>query len=118
MAQNEVFKHGQWLPLPVTADTPSGSPVVVGGLVGVAQTAEGEGGNVDGEASVALEGVFEVTVTGAVTPGAPVYITAAYAVNVTRVGNKLFGHSLDTKGAAAGVVRVRLAGHNSGIVEA
>lgn len=115
MATNEVFKYGQWVSLPVTADTPSGSPVVVGELVGVAQTAEGEGGNADGFASVALEGAFEVQVTGAVASyGLPIHITSAYALDVTATGDRLFGHSLGTKGAALGPLVVRLVGHAHG----
>lgn len=119
MAKNEVFKRGDFLALPVTADTPSGSPVSVGGLVGVAQTAEGEGGHDEGFANVALCGVWDVSVTGAIASvGLPVYITSAYALTTTRVGNKLFGHAMETKAAGAGIIAVRVCGHNSGIVEA
>lgn len=110
MAKNEVFDLGDNLALPVTADTPSGSPVVVGHIVGVAATKEGEGGNVDGYATVVTKGVYNLTVTGAVASvGLPVYITSAYALNVTASGNQLFGHALDTKGAAASVIRVKIA---------
>lgn len=115
MATNEVFKYGQWVSLPVTADTPSGSPVVVGDLVGVAQTKEGEGNNADGFASVALEGAFSFTVSFAVASiGLPIYITSAYVLTATATANRLFGHSLNTKGGTSGTLNVRLAGHAHG----
>lgn len=109
MAKNIVFDSDHTLSLPVTADTPAGSPVLVGSIVGVALTKEGEGGNANGYATVQTEGVVEVSVTGAIASvGLPVYITAAYAVNTTNT-NSLFGYALETKGAAAGVIRVKLA---------
>lgn len=110
MATNTVFEDGDYLSLPVPTDTASGAPVKVGSLVGVTQTAEGEGvGNADGFASVMLKGVHDITVTGAVTNvGDPVYITSGNAVNVTNT-NTLFGYALETKGATAGVIRVKLA---------
>lgn len=113
MAKNVIFEEGDNLSLPVKADTKSGDPVLVSadltsGLVGVALTDEGEGGNPDGFASVQLKGVVDISVTGAVTVvGAPVYITAANVVNVTNT-NVLFGYALETKGASASVIRVRI----------
>lgn len=113
MATNEVFKYSDWISLPVTADTPSGSPVLVGDLVGVAQTKEGEGGNADGFTSVALTGAFTVTVTGAIASyGLPVYIAPDYSLHSADAATRrLFGHALGTKGAGAGSLVVRLAGH-------
>lgn len=109
MALNEVFRDGDHLSLPVTANTPAGSPVIVGSIVGVTETAEGEGGNPDGYATVWTKGVHDITVTGTVAAiGAPVYITAGYAVNVTNT-NTLYGYALETKGASAGVIRVKIA---------
>jgi predicted RecA/RadA family phage recombinase len=108
MATNVKFAEGNNLSLPVPDGTLSGAPVRVGSLNGVAMTKEGEGGNADNYASVQLEGVFNLTVTGAVSNvGDPVYI-AAGALNVTNT-NPLFGHALATKGAAAGVIPVRIA---------
>jgi predicted RecA/RadA family phage recombinase len=111
MATNEVFRDADHLSLPVPADTPSGAPVLVGGtLVGVTQTAEGEGGNADGFATVWRKGAHDLSVTGAVTNiGDPVYITGANALNRTASGNTLFGYALEIKGAAAGVIPVALA---------
>lgn len=109
MATNTIFEDGDYLSLPVPADTGSGAPVKVGSLVGVTQTAEGEGGNPDGFASVMLKGVHDITVTGAITNvGDPVFIGSGNAVNVTNT-NTLFGYALETKGATAGVIRVKLA---------
>lgn len=113
MAKNVIFEDGDNLSLPVKADTQSGDPVLVSadltsGLVGVALTDEGEGGNPDGYASVQMKGVVDISVTGAVTViGAPVYITAANVVNVTNT-NVLYGYALETKGASASVIRVRI----------
>lgn len=114
MATNVIFEDGNNLSLPVAQGTQAGDPVLVGadltsGLVGIALTDEGGGvGNADGYASVQLEGVVDISVTGAVTVvGAPVYITAANVVNVTNT-NVLYGHALETKGASASVIRVRI----------
>lgn len=106
MATNQKFAPSRTRSLPVTADTPSGSPVVVGSLVGVTLTAEGEGGNVDGNATVALDGAFDLPVgtTTAVDIGDPVYITSAYALTPTATSNTLFGYALEAKGTTAGEV--------------
>jgi predicted RecA/RadA family phage recombinase len=115
MATNELYKYGDWISLPVPADLASGAPVLVGHLAGVAQTKEGEGGNADGFASIALTGAFNLSVTGAIASvGLPVYITAAHALTTTATANHLFGHALATKGAGAGVIPVRLVGNSNG----
>lgn len=104
MATNEVYREGDNLSLPVAEGVLSGAPVQVGSLMGVALTDR----DADGYATVRLKGVFDLEVTGAVVAvGDPVYI-AAGALNVTNT-NPLFGHALATKGAAAGVVAVRIA---------
>lgn len=106
MATNLLRGPNRTASLPVTADTPSGSPVVVGSLVGVALTAEGAGGNPDGYATVALDGRVEnaVGTTTAVAVGGKVYITSAYALTPTATGNTLFGYALEAKGTTAGEV--------------
>lgn len=109
MATNVHFAQGDNLSLPVPNNTDSGAPVRVGSLNGVAMTAEGDGGNPSGSASVQLVGVFDLEVTGAVTNvGDPVYITSAGALNVTAADNDLFGHALASKAAAASVIPVRV----------
>ena len=70
-------------------------------LPGVAETDR----NASGNATVALGGAFDVTVTGAVASvGLPVYINSStYALVVAPgAGIQLFGHALQTKGAGAG----------------
>jgi len=108
MAKNRRFADGKQLTLPVIAGVVSGGPVIVGMIPGVALTTRDAAGN----ATVATEGVFEVSVTGALaTVGLPVYITSATGALVVAagVGIQLFGHNLATKGAGAGLVLVRLA---------
>lgn len=109
MAKNTIFEDGDYVSLPVPASTASGSPVRVGGLNGVTQTARGAGGNASTNASVMLKGVHSITVTGAVANvGDPVYIDiATNGVNVTNT-NPLYGHALETKAAAASAIRVRV----------
>src|SRR5690554_5723793 len=101
MATNELFKEADYLSLPVPEGTLSGDPVLVGELVGVAQTSEGDnsytstpirramgdpawntvpastGGNEAGYASVALKGAFAFEIEGgdALTHGTAVGIT-------------------------------------------
>ena len=104
MATNEVFRDGDFLTLPVTAGTLSGSPVKVGMLVGVALTAADSSNN----ATVALKGVYMLEVTGEVTAvGQHVYISDEYALTTT-VGDAIFGHALETKAAPAGTIQVRI----------
>lgn len=113
--KNEVFypnSPADKLSLPVPTDTASGAPVLVGSLVGVTATAEGEGGNPAGYASVWTEGVYDLAVgtTTTLTVGAPVYITSGNALTPTATGNTLFGYALEAKGSTAGqVIRVKLA---------
>jgi len=108
MATNEVFHDGDSLYLPVIAGVVSGGPVIVGMIPGVAETTR----DAAGFATVRTRGVFSVSVTGAIaTVGLPVYITSATGALVVAagVGIQLFGHALDTKGAGAGIIRVRIA---------
>ena len=110
MATNEVYKHADWLDLPVASGVTSGDPVVVGQLTGVAQTDR----RADGNASVALTGAFNLTVSGAIAAvGTPVYIGGSGAT-ATATGNQLLGHALATKGTGSGVIPVRLTGWSPG----
>jgi len=107
MATNMIHGPERTRTLPVTNGTLSGSPVVVGGFVGVALTDEGGGvGNVEGEATVGFGGVTRQAVgtTTAAAIGAPIYITSAYALTPSASGNTLFGHALTAKGTTAGEV--------------
>lgn len=110
MATNEVFKLGDATSQVVPSGTASGAPVLGNGTVpGVALTAEGEGGNVSGEASVRNTGVWEFEIDGAVTRGAKVYITSAGALSTTASGNTLFGYAWAEKPTGTGPLPVRIA---------
>lgn len=113
MATNMIHGPERTRTLPVTNGTLSGSPVVVGSLVGVALTDEGGGvGNAEGYATVGMGGVTRQAVgtTTALTVGAPVYITSAYALTPSVTGNTLFGYALTAKGTTAGeVIDIELA---------
>ena len=108
MATNEVYDDANTLKLPVLAGVVSGGPVIVGMIPGVAITSRDTAGN----AMVKTNGAHRVSVTGAIaTVGLPVYITSATGALVVApgAGIQLFGHALETKGAGAGVITVRLA---------
>ena len=110
MARNRVLETGKNLTLPVPVGTVSGSPVIVGMIPGVALTNRDTNGN----ATVQTDGVFLLSVTGAIASvDLPVYIVSATGALVVApgAGVQVFGHSLDTKGARAGNVRVRIAQH-------
>lgn len=116
--RNERLHEGNRFSAPVPAATVSGAPVLLfGAIPGVTATAEGEGGNIAGRATVWTEGAYVVSTTDAVAAeGTKIYITAANVLTTTAAGNTLFGYSLHapdgtggTKGAGAGTVNVRLA---------
>lgn len=111
MARNEVLRDADHLSLPVADGTKAGVPVKVGGLVGVTQTTEGDGGNPDGFATVWTKGAHRLPVGsgGALTIGAPVYITSAGALSPTASGNDLFGYALEAKPSGAATIVVRIA---------
>lgn len=96
MATNEVIAPRDTLSLACTHPTTpeAGGPVIFGVLPGVALTKEGEGGNKSTEATVALDGVFKLSVKGAdgsgnaaVTAGDRLY----YKSDATPVINKNSG---------------------------
>lgn len=111
--RNEVFypnDPSDKLSLPVPADTPSGAPVIVGGLVGVTATAEGDGGNAEGYASVWTAGVYRLDVSTTVSaPGTPLYKGSGAALTTTSTDNTLFGYALEAKGSGTGSIPVKLA---------
>lgn len=117
--RNEVFyptEPQDKQALPVAADSPSGAFRFIGdqGLFGVLACAEGEGGNVDGEASVWMEGVFDLPVTTntALDIGDKVYgITATHVLTTTdnSAANPHVGWALEAKGTAPATIRVKLA---------
>jgi predicted RecA/RadA family phage recombinase len=107
MATNEIFKPGARLPVPVPATVVAGNPVVVGSLVGVAQIDRDSAGYV----SLDTDGVYELTVTGAINFGDPVYAVVAgglvTSLTATVGSNTRFGTSLTTQ-AATGKCRVKI----------
>jgi predicted RecA/RadA family phage recombinase len=121
MAKNNRVAWTESHSLPVPSGIDSGEPVLVGALPGVALTtraANGDkaGGNKDGFATVALDGVFDLEVTGALAgAGTAVYITSGGALTATSTSNTLFGFSVPgftadgSKGSGAGTVSVKLA---------
>ncbi len=115
MAKNQVFAPHRTRSLPVADGTVSGAPVIVGSIVGVALTDKGKGGNAAGNATVALDGAWDLPVgtTTALAVGAKVYIvTASGALTTTdnSGANPLFGYALEPKGTSAGqVIAVEIA---------
>lgn len=108
--KNLIFNEARKISLPVPNGTLSGAPVKVGSLVGITATAEGEGGNAEGYASVWREGSYEVPVAGAVASvGLPIYITASNTLTATAGSDTLFGYSHGTKGTGTGPLAVILA---------
>jgi hypothetical protein len=124
MARNEVFRMGDFLSLPVPADTKSGDPLRIGGTVGlngVAQTNRAGDAAEDplmgpevntnpvGNATVWLVGAWRFQVDFAVTTvGEPIYITPANVLTAVAAGNHLYGHALSTKTAPLGDLIVRI----------
>jgi len=111
MAKNNVFAWTRSRSLPVADGTVSGSPVIVGSLVGVALTNKGGGGNAATDATVALDGAWDlpVTTTTTIDVGGIVYIIAATGVlTPVATANVVFGYALEAKGAAAATIRVEI----------
>ncbi len=108
MAQNFV-QEGKMINAAAThpATPASGDPVRVGEVPGVAITKEAEGGNAAGECTIALEGVFNLSVQGvdgggnsAVALGDKIYYNDADTpVLNKKVAGKLFGKALGTVGS-------------------
>lgn len=129
MSQNEVFRVGNKVSLPVPANTVAGTPLRIGGLNAITATDRAKtdvvptnangtvntaynygGGNVTGNASCWLDGAHSVTVGFAAAIGDEIYITVAdNSLSTTSSGNKLYGHALSAKGATSGPLTVRIA---------
>lgn len=108
MAKNQVFTPLRTRQLVCTSPaTPaSGDPVLIGQIPGVALTAEGA----DGETTVALDGVFTLSVKGeqaagavAVAIGDILYYEAGQTppVNKDATNGVRFGYALGTVGSGA-----------------
>lgn len=120
MATNEVFEPVGKLSLPVPDGTESGDALVLFGRIPcVALTDEGEGGNADNYATVALNPawVFDIPVKGendlgsaGVAVGDAVYRDSDGEMNVDAVNGTLFGIALEVVvSGATTTIRVLLA---------
>ena len=117
MARNITYDDANQVSLPVPAGTKSGDPVRVGGLNGVALTnralstatpPEFGGGNVDGQATVKLNGASTFDVDFALAPGDAVYIDGTNTLTNVNTDD-LYGYSLVTKDATSGPAVIRIA---------
>jgi predicted RecA/RadA family phage recombinase len=116
MATNEVFESGDFLSLVATDPTTpaSGDPVIIGQIPGVAQTAEDS----DGNTSVALKGVFLLSVkavdsagNSAVAAGDIIYYQTGDTPKLSKKATSgvRFGYALDAiTSAATATIRVKL----------
>jgi predicted RecA/RadA family phage recombinase len=108
MAKNRRFSGAPTTrTLPVLAGTVSGNPVIVGMLPGVALTDRDASGN----ATVQLDGAFDVSVTGAIASvGLPVYITSStYALVVAPgAGIQLLGMLCSRRALVRALLRLKL----------
>jgi len=112
MALNEVYVDGESLNYVVNSAVESGDFVVLGGIVGVAETDAVEGSDGSHYATLRHIGVFRGTTSDAVTVGAAIYLAGAAtygtALTTTSGGNELVGYAIKAKGAVAGEVFVRI----------
>lgn len=102
MARNQRYTHNKHIALTADKAVESGAPVKIGQYVGVAQTKAAVGEKV----TVWLDGSYDVTVTGATSEGAIVYIKTDNTLTTTTTGAFPFGVANAAKTAAAGIVEV------------
>lgn len=110
MAQNQRYTESRHISLPLPYNREPGEPVLVGGFAGIALN----GGKKGAQATVWLDGSYDVTVDGALTAGQPVYITDAGALTATAASNKPWGLSLASKSSGSGVVEAAPLGRTTG----
>ena len=112
MALNEVYANGESLNYVVNSAVESGDFVVLGGIVGVAETDAVEGADGSHYATLRHIGVFRGTTADSVTVGAAIYLASAAtygtALTTTEGSNKLVGYAVKAKNAGAGEVFVRI----------
>ena len=112
MALNEVYVDGESLNYPVNQAVTSGMFVVLGGIVGVAETSAAQGADSAYYATLRHIGVFRGTTSDAVTVGAAIYLaseaTYGTALTTTSTDNEFVGYAVKAKGAVAGDVFVRI----------
>ncbi len=112
MALNEVYANGESLAYPVNENVASGDFVVLGGIVGVAETSATEGDDSDHYATLRHIGVFRGTTADEVTVGEAIYLaseaTYGTALTTTSTDNEFVGYAVKAKAAVAGDVHVRI----------
>ena len=112
MALNEVYANGESLNYPVNSAVASGDFVVLGGIVGVAETSAAQAADSNYYATLRHIGVFTGTTSDAVAVGDAIYLASAAtygtALTTTSSGNELVGYAIEAKGAVAGNVKVRI----------
>jgi len=112
MALNEVYANGESLNYVVPAATVSGDFVVLGGIVGVAETSAELSADTNYYATLRHIGVFIGTTADAVAVGDAIYLaseaTRGTALTTTSTDNELVGYAIEAKGAVAGNVKVRI----------
>jgi len=114
MALNEVYANGESLNYVVPAATVSGDFVVLGGIVGVAETSAELSADTNYYATLRHIGVFIGTTDDAVTVGAPIYLASgatrgtALTTDSDTGSNELVGYAIEAKGGVAGNVKVRI----------
>lgn len=112
MALNEVYANGESLNYPVNSAVTSGDFVVLGGIVGVAETDAALAADTNYYATLRHIGVFTGTTSDAVAVGDAIYLASAAtygtALTTTVGSNELVGYAIEAKGAVAGNVKVRI----------
>ena len=114
MALNEINVNGESLNYVVNSAVATGDFVVLGGIVGVAETSAALGADTSYYATVRHIGVFRGTTADAVAVGAAIYLAGAatYGTALTTDSdtgsNELVGYAVKAKGAVAGDVHVRI----------
>lgn len=123
MALNEIYRDGEAIAYKVNSAVESGMFVVLGGtagatsaantgIVGVAETDAVLGADGNYYATLRHIGVFSGTTAVATTPGAALYLASAAtygtALTTTATSNYFVGNAINTKGATAGEVFVRV----------
>jgi len=112
MALNEVYANGESLNYPVNSAVTSGDFVVLGGIVGVAETDAALAADSNYYATLRHIGVFTGTTSDAVAVGDALYLASAatYGTALTKTvgSNEFVGYAIEAKGAVAGNVKVRI----------
>ncbi|GEM_PF-1003663 len=114
MALNEIYVDGESLNYVVPSATVSGDFVVLGGIVGVAETSAALSADTNYYATLRHIGVFSGTTADAVAVGAAIYLASAATRGTALTtdsdtgSNELVGYAIEAKGAVAGNVKVRI----------